>query len=399
MIAKNVYTSVVHLVLAASGILLLAGSAAAQPQFKGYVENRLYLTFIDNDFNPADYRESLRWGDYNRARVQMSADVSARSYVNLSVDYFTYHGYLLQQLRQAGSGGNPVQAAAEQRVNVDRLYFKLYFSRADVTIGRQRIAWGQSLLWSPFDVFNRVNFLEPQEEKAGVNAFRVSIPTGVTSSIEAVFSPESTCDESRTGIRFLWNMYDAECTGTAIHNVINTFTQNIYGFSFKTDIVLGVWFEGAYFDENPLSGAVFSPRGYFRWLAGADYSFNPGRKMYLMAEFSHDESGETDSKNYNYLSAVNRGRSLLARDYLYGMVQITQSDLTSFNLGMLANLNDGSVILMPGLSHSLFPNTALTLGMYLAVAGEGTEFNPSSKNDPFNYGGNSIVYCWFKLFL
>jgi len=389
----------VLLLAAACIIMLQTGGASAQLKFKGYVENRLYMTVLDNDFNPSDFNSNLRWGDYNRARVELSKDVSDNSYINLTVDHFVYSGYLLQLLRQPDTGENPVEAADEQRLSIDRAYVRLYLSKADVTIGKQRISWGQSLLWSPFDVFNRVNFLEPQEEKSGVNALRINIPLGVTASLQGIFAPETTNDESRAGVRVIWNMLGTEFTATAVHNVINTFRQKIAGMSFKTDVIIGFWLEGAFFDEVALPGQVYGSQSYFRWLAGADYSYDiRGKKLYLMTEYTHDESGEPDKENYNYLAARSSGRSLMARDYVYGSAQLSFSDYTSISAAVLANLNDGGMILMPSVRHSLYPNTEFTLGMYTAVADRGAELNPLPQNDPYNYVGNSMIYCWLRLY-
>ncbi|MFC1562323.1 hypothetical protein ACFL4Q_04935, partial [candidate division KSB1 bacterium] len=47
---------------------VLQSSACGQPQFRGYLENRLFATFLDNKFSPADYGDNLKWGNFNRAR-------------------------------------------------------------------------------------------------------------------------------------------------------------------------------------------------------------------------------------------------------------------------------------------------------------------------------------------
>ena len=45
-------------------LILLNGPElyAVEPQFKGYIENRLYLTMLNNDFTPSRYKRNLRWG-------------------------------------------------------------------------------------------------------------------------------------------------------------------------------------------------------------------------------------------------------------------------------------------------------------------------------------------------
>lgn len=395
----NRYFLQIFIPLVLMNLVVSAGSVKAQPQFKGYVENRLYMTLLNNDFSVSDFGKHVRWGDYNRARVELSKDVSDNSYINITVDHFVYTGYLLQLMRQPDSGGDPVTAAGEQRVSIDRAYIRLYLDNADVTIGKQRISWGQSMLWSPFDVFNRVNFLEPQEEKSGINSFRVSVPLAATASAEAVFAPEATSDESRAGVRFIWNMLGTEFAVTAVHNAVSSVRQRIVGFSFKTDAVIGLWFEGAHFNTDPLPEMTAASDDYVRWLAGFDYSYDfSGKQLYFMAEYTRDEGGVNDKSLYNYIQALATGRSLMGRDYMYGSAQLTLNDYTSVSAGILANLTDSGVMLMPSVRHSLFPNTEMTVGMYTALADSGTEFDPLPENDPFNYIGNSVVYCWFKLF-
>ncbi|KPK89783.1 hypothetical protein AMJ80_09315 [bacterium SM23_31] len=370
----------------------------AQLQFRGYLENRFFITFLNNDFAASHLKNSMRFGDYNRARVIMSRSVSNKSSLTLGVDYFTYHGYIQQQLRQTGAVGDSIAASIDQRIAVDRAYIRLYFSRADVTIGKQRVSWGRSLLWSPFDVFNRVNFFEPQEEKFGINAIRITVPTGTTSMIEGVFSPKDRIDKSSAGIRALWNWRSVEFVVAAIHYVHPLFRQNIYGFEWKGDKEVGIWFEGAYFNEKPVDSGILHPVNYFRWLVGVDYSFDIGNGLYLMAEYTHDESGEPDKTQYNYSYLFTGRRFLLARDYMYGSVQFRYSDLTSLSTTILANVNDRSVFLMPGISYLIFPDSELRLGMFLALTEDGSEFNPLPVDDPYNRLGNSALYAWLKVY-
>jgi|GEM_PF-857014 len=381
-----------------SFILLLYLPAWAQPQFRGYLENRLFVTFLNNDFAASHLKNSMRFGDYNRARVIMSSAVSENSSLTLAVDHFTYHGYIIQQLRQTGTGGDSTATSIDQRIAVDRAYIRLYFSRVDVTIGKQRISWGRSMLWSPFDVFNRVNFFEPQEEKFGINAFRITIPTGTISMIDVVFAPEDRLDKSSAGIRALWNWHGVEFAVTAIHFVHPLFRQNIYGFEWKGDKEVGIWFEGAYFNEKPFDSVILLPANYFRWLIGLDYSFDVGNGLFIMAEYTHDESGEPDKTRYNYSHLFTGRRLLLARDYIYSSIQFRYSDLTSFSTTILSNMNDRSVFFMPGISYLIFPDSELRLGMFLAVTERGTEFNPLPAKDPLNRLGNSVLYAWLKVY-
>ena len=96
---------------------------------------------------------------------------------------------------------------------------------------------------------------------------RIQVPLGMTSAFDFVFAPETTLDESRAGFRAIWNMMNTEFTISGIHNALESISQNIAGFGIKTDLVLGLWFEGAFFDEKPLPGENGRDNDYFRWLA------------------------------------------------------------------------------------------------------------------------------------
>lgn len=75
---------------------------------------------------------------------------------------------------------------------IDRLYMKLEINKLWVTLGRQRINWGQAFVWNPNDWFNTYSFFDfDYEERAGSDAFRLQYFTGFTSSVEAAVKIDS----------------------------------------------------------------------------------------------------------------------------------------------------------------------------------------------------------------
>jgi hypothetical protein len=64
----------------------------------------------------------------------------------------------------------------------DRAYFEYNNNKWAVTIGRQRINWGQSFAWNPNDIFNSYSFFDfDYEERAGSDAVRIQYYPGFTS--------------------------------------------------------------------------------------------------------------------------------------------------------------------------------------------------------------------------
>lgn len=69
---------------------------------------------------------------------------------------------------------------------IDRAYLDLTLGRLQVTAGRQRINWSQSLVWNPNDIFNTYSFFDfDYVERPGSDALRLVYSTGPSSAAEA----------------------------------------------------------------------------------------------------------------------------------------------------------------------------------------------------------------------
>ncbi len=375
-----------------SAILLFAAEVQAQISFRGYLENRLFLTFLNNNFSPNKLDKNMRSGNFNRARVIMEKEVSERSSITVAVDYFTYHGMLMQTYDSGSNDSN------NEKISIDRAYIRLYFDRADVTIGKQLISWGRSFVWSPFDVYNRINVFEPREEKSGVNAFRITVPVGDLSNFEAVYEVNDKLDDSRFGLRSLWNVHNVEFALNAIHNPGQFFKQDIAGFEIKLDYGPGIWIEGARFNEESYGSVSFNDTDYYKWIFGFDYSHDFGKLLYFMTEYMIDTGGADNKDSYDFLRPAFGRSQFMAKNYLYSMLQLQYTDLLNASVSTIANLTDNGVMIMPSFGYLLFPDTQLTIGAYIPVAEKGTEFRPSTTIDLQGTSGSSTVFLWLKLF-
>jgi len=69
---------------------------------------------------------------------------------------------------------------------IDRAYVDLTLGRLQITAGRQRINWSQSLVWNPNDIFNTYSFFDfDYVERPGSDAVRLVYSTGPSSAAEA----------------------------------------------------------------------------------------------------------------------------------------------------------------------------------------------------------------------
>jgi hypothetical protein len=75
---------------------------------------------------------------------------------------------------------------------IDRAYLDVTLGRLQVTAGRQRINWSQSLVWNPNDIFNTYSFFDfDYVERPGSDAIRLVYSTGPSSAAEAAVKVNS----------------------------------------------------------------------------------------------------------------------------------------------------------------------------------------------------------------
>jgi len=358
-------------------LFLIAGHSfifAPDLETFGYYENRFFM-LSTGKLSLQDISENFSLGDYNRLRLQFRPSVSENISLNFAVDFFTFHGIISSPL---GVYGNSDQSGTTH-TQLDRAYIDLYFPGFDITIGKQRVAIGISHLWAPLDLFNRVNILEPAEEKPGVNAIKVYVPIGQTSSLTGVFSPEDNFNSSKSGLRAQTQIAGVDAALTFIH--WGRQNQTIYGIDLRGENFIGWWVEGGYFSSPGEKN--------MKLVVGFDYTFPIKGGIYWLNEFFYDESGEKDSGQYD-LERLFTGESFtLAREYYFSALQFPVIGFLSLSATYIGNWTDGSYILSPGLRYELSQNVAINLGLFFLMGRKGGEFNRE--------GANDVFYIWLKM--
>ena len=340
----------------------------------GYYENRFFI-LGSGKLSLQNIDENFSLGDYNRLRLQFRSSVSENISLNLAVDLFTFHGIIRSPL---GVYETPEQSDATY-TQLDRAYIDLYFPGFDITVGKQRVALGVSYLWAPLDLFNRVNIFDPAEEKPGVNAIKVYVPIGKTSSLTGVFSPEDNFNSSKSGLRAQTQFAGIDAALTLIHWGLRN--QTIYGIDLRGENFIGWWVEGGYFTSPEEKN--------MKLVVGFDYTFPFKRGIYWLNEFFYDESGEKDSALYDFDRLLNGESFTLAREYYFSSLRFPLSGFLSLSTTYIGNWTDGSYILSPGLNYEITQNATITTGIFFLMGKEGGEFNQE--------GANDVFYIWFKI--
>jgi len=115
---------------------------------------------------------------------------------------------------------------------VDRLWLDLHYSNFQVTLGRQRINWGQTFVWNPNDIFNAYSFFDfDYVERPGSDALRLQFFPSSSSAAEFALKIDDENDITAAGLyRFnIWN-YDF---------------QFLAGYMNSEDIVIGAGWSGS----------------------------------------------------------------------------------------------------------------------------------------------------------
>ncbi len=152
---------------------------------------------------------------------------------------------------------------------VDRLWLQFTFGNLEVKAGRQRINWGQTIVWNPNDIFNSYSYFEVDyPERPGSDAIRLQYYTGNASAIELAVKIDSADRITAAGyFRF---------------NTLGFDIQMLGGVYQEEDLFLGTGWSGnlgptafrgelSYFRDLE---QFKDTTGYFMASVGFDYTFS-----------------------------------------------------------------------------------------------------------------------------
>ncbi len=335
----------------------------------GYFENRLYI--LENP-------EKIDIGDYNRLRLKQTFSPSKKVSVNVAVDFYTFHGVLKSPLGTTGGSDADETDREKIKIDLDRAYVDLHFKKFDMSIGKQRVALGVSYLWAPLDIFNRINLLEPKEEKPGANAFKLYIPLGPASALTGVFSPGSDTGSSSSAFRAQTQVFRVDSAITFIRSGSNDLS--VYGLDLRGENLIGWWIEGGYLQSHNNSD--------IKLVVGCDYTFSLGNGLYWLNEFYYDSTGAKNPIDYNYEMLLSGKRFTLGRTYLFSLLNYSISQYWGAAFSYIGNLGDGSFILNPMIKYDISQDIQVYSGAYLPLGNHGGEFR---------HRNQKIFYIWLKV--
>ncbi len=253
--------------------------------------------------------------------------------------------------------------------NLDLASIWLSTAVADISIGRQAIAWGSARVFNPTDIIAPFTYNElDTEDRIGVDAIRVRIPIGMLGELDTgyVFGEDFDFEKSAFFLRSQFNFAE---TDTSI--LLLGFRENLLvGFDIARAIGgAGFWLESGYVFADALGDEANSGDNYLRASIGLDYSF--GGETYGLIEYHFSQAGAGNPEDFltqlNQPAYTDAAVYLLGRHYLApGLVhQITP--LINFSSSVLLNLLDPSVFLSSRIEYNIAQDIYVSAGMFIGI--------------------------------
>lgn len=182
--------------------------------------------------------------------------------------------------------------------SLDRLNFTFEKNKFSLTLGRQRINWGQNFVWNPNDIFNTYSFFDfDYPERAGCDALRMIYYHSAVASSEMAVSVNKNDEITAAAMhRWNWKSFDFQVIAGVMNAGGTKHNTSVDSISYlPADLVLGgAWtgdfkgisFRGEFSFFHRLENSIYSPKNTFTASVGLDYTFS--NSLFLQAEMLYN---------------------------------------------------------------------------------------------------------------
>ncbi|HWZ02188.1 MAG TPA: hypothetical protein VNX40_01185 [Mucilaginibacter sp.] len=257
--------------------------------------------------------------------------------------------------------------------NIDRASAEYINGKWDVTLGRQRINWGISTVWTPNDIFNTFNYFDfDYEERPGSDAARVQYNINPSSSLDFAVSPGKTTRQNIAAMMYHFNKWDYD-----FQLFSGIYQQNFTAGAGWAGNIKDAGFKGevSYFASSRADSAAVVAS------LSVDYAFKNG--IYVMVSGLYNSLGKNNLISITQLTASTlSAKNIFPFQYtLFAETSYSFSPIFKASLGGMYSLSGNSIIILPTLTYSIANNWVLDL--------IGQSFY-SQQNGSYHPLGNSI---------
>lgn len=344
--------------------LFISSPAFAETEFRGYYKN--IIRSDENNLltsNRLRLRFLVSFSEFIKGDIEYTNQLSFGKYTNISLGTFNKPFFDIDRVLIQGNNLN-------WEHSFYRAYITAIFSNMDITIGRQRVAWGTGRFWNPTDLLNPYNPLDIEGgERSGVDALHMRINLSRMSYLSLVAAPNKN------------EIFDSSIAAkyhvTSGDNDISLITGR-----FHSDYVIGADFAGSFMGAGIRAESTYTVpqngNSYPKLVLSADYSIP---RIYFLCEYYYNGQGKSDKLLYDVGKLLTGEMMNLAKNYLGFLVTFQATPLLTVSFQTIFNIDDKSFFLAPGFSYSVSSNTELVAGI--------NRFQGENKTE---YGRNSTLY-------
>ncbi len=357
----------------------VSSNAQEKFQFKGYLKGLSSLQFSNQSktFTENIFHNRIDFNWYTSQKLTLTAGLRNRfifgSYLNQIPNYGNYLGEDSSFLNLTSVWLNNKSIVGISQL--DRFFIDYSFNKFEISLGRQRVNWGQAFVWNPNDLFNTYSYFDfDYEEKPGSDALRIQYYLTETSKIEWTTAIDNF-KKVTSALLYKWNT----------HGYDIQFLSGIYA---QTDWVIGTGWSGS------IAGGGFNGEiTYFSSLNSSkknkltavihyDFTF----KNSLSIQFETLYNGfENYSKNNSlasfYLMNVNAKNLFPSKTAFFGSASYNVSPLVTATFSAMVGQSGNFLYAGPSVTYSLSNNKEF------ALVGQFYQLKNNSANLNTSFGG------------
>jgi len=302
------------------------------------IHNRINLAYYANDRITAQlqFRNQFLWGESVKLTPGYAENFAAdKGWLNMNFNWFENNNNFLN-------------------TQIDRAYIEYVNGNMELSLGRQRINWGRSLVWNPNDIFNAFSYYDfDYIERPGSDALRAKYYLGTASATEIVAKIDSANNLTIAG---MWKT-----------NKLGYDFQVIGGYANGEDYVIGAGWEGNiksfafrgelsyYHPEQNFSKSS----GVFLASLGTDISFS--NSIMIQVEFLYNDKKTLSVSASDFYSAPPNSKSLSMSEYnFFTNITYPITPIISIYTAGMYYVDQKGYFLMPGFDFSLSDNLAFS---------------------------------------
>jgi len=381
-----------RLLLASLGLVILSKSSLAIDfSFSGYLKylySNTKFPFSKTRFNDHLLHSRLNSKLYLTSNLTLTMETRWHTLYGQSIRNFPdlkdqmIHHYPLTDLGWKLINNKTTFSYLE----VDRLNLDYMAEKWQLTVGRQRIPWGTSLVWNIIDLFNPLSILDfDYEEHPGSDAIRWQYFTGTLSRIELAYQPAKSPDKQTAA--FMWATHSGEYDIYFLLGSQNK--RKTLGLAWA-GYIKDAGFRGEMRWSQPLYKSGYLPpplpflpsltdkrKNDFQLVISGDYSFP--NTFYMHTEILYNRNGliknaglyQSQLQQLNMLSVA---RYSIFQEFAYDLHPLVRA-----NVFALLNPDDHSWLLAPSVSWSVLTNVDLYLIGFYSKGNSNSEFGAIGK--------------------